>query len=975
MMNQDLIVNSLYTGFVDGNYVSSEKYRPQLLINDSQRGQKVLVTLINELRNCDEFSFSVAFVTNSGVASLINTFKELEEKKVPGRILLSQYQNFTEPTAIKRLKNLENIDLRVMTCGNHHTKGYLFCRDGASVIVVGSSNLTQNALSTNTEWNIKLSTLHSGALFKETAKEFDMMFNRSKRVDEQWIDEYETIYNEDKKILRDEQEPVVEGLIDKIKQEREQRTIEPNKMQRDAMRSLAQLRNRGEKRGLLISATGTGKTYLSVFDVKQFKAQKMLFIVHREGIAKEAMKSFNNIFGNEKRMGLLTGNCKDVEADFIFCTIQTLSKQEVFTSFEKEHFDYIIVDEVHRFGAKTYQKAFEYFRPSFLLGMSATPERTDGYDIFADFNHNIAHEIRLKDALEEDILSPFHYYGVSDIKVDGKPIDEFSDFTILTSEERVDKICHYAKFYGCDRGRLKGLIFCSRKREAKELSRKLNKCGWRTVALDGTSSQSEREDSIERLENDDGDHLLDYIITVDIFNEGIDIPSVNQIIMLRPTQSSIIFVQQLGRGLRKKRDKEYLTVIDFIGNYANNYLVPIALYGDRSYNKDDIRRHIKNESRYIPGASTINFDPVSRERIYQAIDKTNLSALKLLREDFMLLTYKLGKTPMMMDFIKHGSRDPFSYVESKGSYYSFLRKEKVEDVEILLSSEEKALQFFTKEICNGKRIEEVMILRLLMNNRKVDFYEMEKEIRRRYGYSLDKKTWESSIGVLSKSFFKDQDKKKYDFGKVLTTNGTDQILASDEMKRFFSNSTFRLFLEDALDYSIHRYEEKYSEEKFQDGFILYEKYSRKDVSRILNLQNDRSATMFGYRVYQDACPIFVTYHKEEDISESMKYNDYFRNQREFHWMTRNNVRLNSKEVKAIRDHEKIGQRILLFVKKSDAEGSDFYYMGDVVPKSPESMEQTTIKDDKGKERPIVSMIFTMETPVDESLYQYFENKR
>ena len=300
---------------------------------------------------------------------------------------------------------------------------------------------------------------------------------------------------------------------------------------------------------MLISATGTGKTYLSAFDVKNIDPKRILFVVHRENIARDAMNTFKNIIKNHT-FGIFTGSDKDINSNYIFSTVQTIHKKEYREMFKPDTFDYIIIDEVHRAGAESYQELMNYFIPSFLLGMSATPERSDNFDIYKMFDYNIAYEIRLQQAMEYNLLCPFHYYGISDFIVDGKNIDDKTKFNDLITTERINHIINKIELYGHSGNRVRGLIFCSRKTEAVELSIEFNKRGYRTCALTGDDSEIKRQKAIDKLESNDGDSL-DYIFTVDIFNEGIDIPKVNQVIMLRPTQSAIVFVQQLGRGLRK----------------------------------------------------------------------------------------------------------------------------------------------------------------------------------------------------------------------------------------------------------------------------------------------------------------------------------------------------------------------------------------------------------------------------------------
>ena len=946
----------LHTGFIKYQKDSLEEYEPSLLVNDKRQEKKVLTTLIKELSSCDAFYFSVAFITNSGIASLINTLKELEEKGVKGRIIASQYQNFTQPEALRRLNALTNIELKIVTEDNFHAKSYIFRKGTRFTLIIGSSNLTQNALSYNKEWNLKVSSMEDGDLLRYTMEEFNRTFEMAQEVTKEWLEAYEQLYKRQfeakKKVVFDIQDTKI---------------ILPNKMQLEALEALDKLRKEGKDKALLISATGTGKTYFSAFDAKRVNPKRLLFVVHRENITRASLRSYRRIFGRDVEMGILSGNSKDVEARFLFSTVQTLSKSDILAQFAPDHFDYIVIDEVHRSGSKSYEKILKHFKPKFLLGMSATPERTDGYDIYKTFDHNIAYEIRLNRALEEEMLCPFHYYGVSELEIDGQVIDEKTTFNQLVCNERVERIIEKARLYGWDQGRVKGLVFCSRVEEARELSLQFNRRGYQTIALDGSSSENERERAIEQLEKDEAEgEYLDYIFTVDIFNEGVDIPSVNQIIMLRPTQSSIVFVQQLGRGLRKSNHKEYVVVIDFIGNYANNFLIPIALYGDHSYNKDNLRKLMNSGSCQVPGVSTINFDRVTKERIYEAINQSNMITKKALVEEYKLLKYKLGRIPSMMDFVLHGSRDPIAFIEYSGSYYNFIMSIG-EPLEPLLQPIQKAhLEFYSKELGSGKRVEELILMKEIINQHQIDIEAIKETIQMTYGYEPSEASLASCIRYLNGLFFKKQDQVKYSYPTSVQEEGK-YLMMTPKLEEDLSNATFRKQLLDLIEYGIYEFNTHYKLEHYEEGFVRYCKYSRKDVCRILNWENDESSTMYGYRIKYNMCPIFVTYHKQEDISETTKYEDCFINRKQFSWMTRSGVSVESKEVIAIRDAEQTGLRIPLFVKKSDGEGSDFYYMGDV---SPMAIAPTTIKNNKGEDKPIVNIIFDLEYEVPDHLYEY-----
>lgn len=953
--------NALVSGFIDHTRASKHTFKPELLINDGQ-GRKVLTSINTHLQFCDKFWFSVAFVTTSGIACLKQEFMELERKEIPGRILVSQYLNFTQPEALRELLKFKNLDVRIATDSNFHAKGYLFSSSDIHHLIIGSSNLTANALTSNKEWNLKVSSSNSGSLSQQAIREFTKEFDSALPVTSDFIERYELLYQQAK------------ALSQQIKQEHSQefeKSIEPNKMQQEALGNLATLRAEGKNKALLISATGTGKTYLSTFDALNVNPKRLLFIVHRANIAKKALQTYQTIFKNDKTFGLYSGQAMDSESDYIFSTIQTLSRENHLAKFAPDAFDYIVIDETHRASASSYQKILDHFTPKFLLGMTATPERTDDSDVFEIFDHNIAYEIRLQKALEMDILAPFHYYGVTDLSIDGESIDDTSMLNLLIREDRVKHILHYIDRYGCDNGDVRGLVFCSNIQECKALAEIFNVHGLPSIALTGENSEEQRDLAIERLESCNPVDKLDYIFSVGIFNEGIDIPCINQIVMLRPTESAIIFVQQLGRGLRKAQDKDYLTVIDFIGNYKNNFMVPIALYGDESYNKDTLRRLLARESCFIPGSSTVSFDRVAKERIYQAIDTANLQTKKDLLKDYNLLKYKLGYAPMMMDFIRHGSRDPFSYVEYAKSFYHFAKQQEKDALPALNDNELKLISTFSKDINNSKRIEESLVLRALLAEEVTMVDALALTIKERYGYEMNPNVVSSVTNNLNLGFVTEKHEKElkpvgeiYGFNVVQLKEGT--FCWHPDFLVYLANDTFKQFLIDNTDYAIHRYSEQFKLSDFVDGFQLYRKYSRKDVFRILNKSvNPLAQNVGGYMVSQDKtnCPIFVNYHKSEDIADTIKYEDDFINESVFSWMFKSRRTLNSPEVQLFKAHHS-GFRIPLFIKKHNDEGNDFYYMGDMSPID-ESFEQTTISGVS-----VVKVEFDMHTEVRSDIYKY-----
>lgn len=952
------------TAFIDYEHRSEIEYRPQFVSNDYTQGRKVLSCIEDELKKCDNFYISVAFITDSGIAPLLQIFKELEYKGIHGRVLTTDYLNFSSPSALEKLDRLENIDLRVYRTdgkGNSvgfHTKGYIFKQEELYKIITGSSNMTANALTVNKEWNTKIISTRDGEYVRDMLTEFDYLWSQAEPITG-WIETYRSIYNAQKAAAKQSQ--VISLKSFKLK---------PNTMQVSFINNLKKLVDDGEKRALLISATGTGKTYASAFAMRELGIDKALFVVHRGQIARQAMDSFQDVFCGEKTLGLLTGDSHSFDADITFATVQTLYKDDNLHRFPSDYFDIIVVDEVHRAGADSHQKIIEYFQPNkLLLGMSATPERTDGYDVFSLFDHNIAHEIRLQQAMEEDLLCPFHYFGISDLEINGKIVDDNTDFNRLTNSARVDHIIEKISYYGYSGDRVKGLIFCSRREEAAKLSELFNQRGYRTESLTGEDSQMRRLDAIDRLVGPDNKYALDYIFTVDVFNEGVDIPEINQVVMLRPTQSPIVFVQQLGRGLRKANDKDYVIVIDFIGNYSNNYMIPIALSGDRTYNKDSIRKYIMEGTRVIPGASSVHFDRISRQRIFEKIDEMSVGK-KQLKESYQNLKYKLGRQPGILDFYQYGEVDPLLILDKFGSYHRFLTYSDNDYSVAFTDGEDQTLAFVSAYMANGKRIEELLILEMLADGMLITADSFRAKIE---SYGSDHReqfnslSFESAIRLVSKDFLVQNERKKYSEADLIEEfDGT--YVGSAPFREMMDNPAFAEALTELILLGETIYEDKYCDHD-DTGLVLYEKYSRKDACRILNWPKDESAIIFGYRVKYNTCPIFVTYFKKsEEISKSTDYPDAFISESAFRWATRSRVTLDSPEAQQIINWQRDGLTIPLFVKKSDDEGTDFYYMGTV---RPNHWVQETIENDKGQELPIVHFYFDTNHSVRSDMYEYF----
>lgn len=937
--------------------------------------------LEKELSKCERFIISVAFISKSGLASLKQTLLELEKKNIPGQILTTDYLTFTEPGALKALSKYRNVKLKLFCCDKNikgfHTKGYLFFKDKVVSITIGSSNLTGNALAVNKEWNTCYSVEDDSLLFNDVIVDFENLWNSPNAylVTDDILNEYRAIYDEQKRIARELQRQKI--ALEKKATIRESKKIsfdqillEPNSMQLEFVRKLNEIRAMGEHRALLISATGTGKTYAAAFALREIAPRRALFLVHREQILRKAIESFKNVFGDTKSFGLYSGTSRETDQDYVFATMQTMATH--YQDFVKQEFQVIVVDEAHRVGAESYQKMMAYFNPDLWIGMTASPDRTDKFDVYSAFDHNIAHEIRLQEAMRLNLLCPFHYYGITDIFVDGEE-KEKRDFARLVCDERVDFIIEKAEYFDHSGNRVKGLAFCSSLEESKELSKKFNERGYRTIALSGADSQDAREKAVDRLEMDDWDEGLDYIFTVDIFNEGIDIPQVNQILMLRPTESPIIFVQQLGRGLRKAENKEFVMILDFIGNYSNNYMIPIALSGDRTYNKDNIRRYVRQGVKALEGASTIHFDEIARKRIYESIDSANFSEMKLIKECYKNLKYKLGRIPNLMDYEEYGEIDVMRIFEnaSLGSYHKFLKKVEKDEYKVEFSPiEEKYLEYVSTKFANGKRLHELLILDELLDGIGTNVMSrMMSKVQNNLGISVNEKTQKNVENILTGRFASGAAKDAYTDVVFIESNGTDFCISS-RFKELLGDDEFRRQMTEVVKFGLFR-NKKYFGHRYKDtSFCLYEKYTYEDVCRLLDWEKSEvSLNIGGYKFDKNTLtyPVFINYEKDDDISATTRYEDRFIDEKTLIAISKSGRTSNSEDVKAAVQADERGIKMDLFVRKNkdDHTSKEFYYLGRLHATGKTNdfvMPETT--------KTAVEITYNLETPVRQDIYEY-----
>lgn len=575
-----------------------EKEEVKVVTNTENTMEKHLV---KSLDSADRVDIIVSFVMESGVRILLTDLKSIVQKGVKVRILTGDYLGITEPGALYLLKGElgGNLDLRMYNDKRRsfHPKTYIFHKRKDSELYIGSSNLSISALTDGVEWNYRLSESVDKESFDEFVKEFENLFyNHSIIVDDEVLREYS----------RNWKRPLIIGELEK--NEKKTREYVPRGAQIEALYALKATREEGADKALIHAATGVGKTYLAAFDSLSFK--RVLFVAHREEILRQAYESFRNV-RNEEDFGFFNSKIKDCDRNVVFASVYSLGRKNYLNEkfYSPTYFDYIIIDEFHHAVANLYMNILEYFKPKFLLGLTATPERMDGRSIYALCDYNVPYEIGLKDAINKGYLVPFRYYGIYDDTVDystirianGRYVAEELEDKLLV-ERRYDLIYgHYKKHNS-----IRAMGFCSTRKHAEEMAKQFNKRGTASVAVysNGNGEYSEdRYAAMEKLEKGE----ISVVFSVDMFNEGVDICSIDMVMFLRPTESPVVFLQQLGRGLRKSEGKEYLTVLDFIGNYALCGKVPFLLSGQK-YDKEIALTGLVEHKLEYPQGCFVNFD-------------------------------------------------------------------------------------------------------------------------------------------------------------------------------------------------------------------------------------------------------------------------------------------------------------------------------------------------------------------------------
>lgn len=894
-------------------------------------------TFLQRLRDCfnkcSSFSLTVSFIKEAGLRLIQKEIENALNRGIKGRIITSTYQNFTDIPSLRIFKKwMEtypnfscHLDFNSFEDNGFHTKGYIFQTKNGYEFLVGSSNITRFALLKNIEWNVSLTRNKEDKIINEALLEFDSLWNKTNLLSEEIIKKYTT---------------QIEYAITRWDMDYgyNQIKVVPNAMQKAALKEIRRYRDMGEKRALIIAATASGKTFLAAFDAYNFNAKRLLFIVHRDTILNDAKKTFEKIFGSTRTYGLFTGQEKNLDAYFIFATNTMMATH--LDLFKPNDFDYIIFDECHHITNTTYEKILNYFTPAFLLGLTATPERMDKQDVFAVFNYVVPYELRLRDAINNDLVVPFKYFAVRDEMVDYSDKEKINFLkNYFQDDNHIQFISNQIEAYRPE-GKLKAIGFCRSVDHARQMSLEMNDLGYHTTYLTGENNTGERSKAFEDLADDNND--LEIIFAVDILNEGVDLPSVNMVLFLRPTESQTIFIQQLGRGLRKYKGKDHLTVLDFIGNsYDRSTQIALGLGSLSSstvLEKALLSSLVRNDFKDLglPGVE-IHFDERSKEEILKHIENTNFNTAFRLRSDYFSFKKYLAEKryPSHMDYLNSDCAPDllrFLKAKMKGkknySYYNFLRNIG-EDVPLFNESEIRLLEVIS-DLLPLTRREEYLIIKQVLDS-QIDFDLLTKEYKRVNPYSL--KTAVDNLISRKVIINSNPYKLNYEKGK---------------------GTAFEDFLVDLLEYGLERYENEFGD--FEGPFKMYGNYQKDKI--MMEIDGKQYSYMQGtkYDTKNKITYVFVGLEKDKVAKGNFDYKDKFLSPSIFQWESVNKTTKDNAEGKKL-----LATKIVhLFVRKVDEEDGivlPFTYFG--------TGKFTNCRDSQNDDKPTLMFDIELDHEVDE----------
>ena len=816
------------------NFEYQEYYRTDVMTGDKDARMQLYYQLSRSLRGAESVDIIVSFLMESGVKMIVKDLEKALRRGAKIRILTGNYLGITQPSALYMIKRElgEQIDLRFYNEKNRsfHPKSYIFHYKNYSEIYVGSSNISRSALTSGIEWNYRFRSDSDQESYEKFFGTFEELFyNHSIVIDDEELKRYSKNWHR----------PAVAKDLDRYDVEADDKDFnvrvmyEPRGAQIEALCALEQTRMEGAKRALVVAATGVGKTYLAAFDSKSFK--RVLFVAHREEILKQAAVSFHNI-RNSDDYGFFNGTEKSMDRSVIFASVATLGRSEYLNEryFSRDYFDYIVVDEFHHSVNNQYRRIVEYFKSEFLLGLTATPERMDGKNIYEICDYNVPYEISLKSAINKGMLVPFHYYGIYDDTdysgihiVRGKYDEKELNETYIGNVYRHDLIYKYYRKYGSKRA----LGFCCSREHAEEMAQEFCKRGIPSVAVYSNSNSEyaeERSVAIQKLT--DGE--IRVIFSVDMFNEGVDIPSVDMVMFLRPTESPIVFLQQLGRGLRKSKGKEYLNVLDFIGNYEKAGSVRYLLTGSSKLERGSYDPADRSD---FPDDCQIDFD-MRLIDLFSEMDKRRLKLKDKIINEYFRVKDLLEKAPSRLELFTYMEDDVYQMAVTHSKENPFKRYLYFKNGINELSDDEKEIyhgignEFISLiENTSMSKVYKMPVLMAFYNHGKILMQVTEQQLldswKEFFSTGTNWKDLESGINYERFIAISDKEHIKkiiqmpvhflQESGKGFFIKKEECVLAlRDELKDVVGNPVFVEQMKDVIDYrTMDYYQRRYRDEK------------------------------------------------------------------------------------------------------------------------------------------------------------------
>lgn len=878
---------------------------------------KFIDKLRSNIDHCKAFYFSVSFIKKPGLRLLATHIEEALTRGAKGQLISSTYQNFTDVDSLQFFYDLQLRYPKNFACkldkecfhdfnGNtvgFHSKGYLFEFDDHTELLVGSSNITVYALLKNIEWDVSVIDEDDGKTYAAAKAEFDALWKKTLPLTQELIEEYKVkLYYSIERWDMD---------YDVANSE-----VKPNYMQRRALKELNRVRAMGATKALITASAGSGKTFLAAFDALNFAPRRLLYIVHEGTILTKSFETFQRVFGNDRTFGIFNGEYKDQDADFVFSTNVTMANS--LELFEKHTWDYIIIDECHHATAETYQRIIRYFEPQFLLGITATPERMDGEDVLSLFDQNVPYELRLRDAIINGLVVPFKYYGIRDDLIEygfqetkgHRFVEQFS------RPEHCDFIYRMIEKHREPGKKLKALAFCRDISHAIRMSQAMEEY-YHTQFLTGRNTVGERLRAYKDLQDETAE--LEILFTVDILNEGVDIPGVNMVLFLRPTDSQTIFIQQLGRGLRNYEGKKYVTVLDFIGNdYKRSVQIAFAL-GGLSKNfvveKQLISCLIVDDFSSIgleEYGVEIHLDDLSKKEILSYIDEVNFNTGRYLRQDYLNFKNYISaaRYPQHVDYLNNDyAPDLIKFMQAKvgstktGSYLRFLQGIGEENLPSFDERQEAFIKYVSEMLPLVRPYEYLILQALFLHAGKCKLEDVKQYVKTNTS-TYKQEAFDHALHYMrAAGFF---------------------VLVSEELslKGVNIDVEFDEYMRDLLEYGLGKYDVDYSDALPDETFHLWGKYRKEQVQ--LLLLNNPGDIMKGTKIIDGVAYAYVTVIKDKVTNDALKYVDGYLDAKTFQWETVANI--SSKELNALKSSKKM----LIFVRKCDNEDGiqlPFTYIG------------------------------------------------